>query len=494
MQNFGNGATHPADLDVLGAASQLRSGALSAVELLDACLERVDARNGGPPEADGHPASVNAWARIYEERAYRQARLADRRLAKEGGEAPLLCGVPMGLKDLFAVEGLPLTASSRVLDGNVAGSSSAAWRALESDGVILVGHTHTHEFAAGGSTDQVGNPWAPDRSAGGSSGGSAAALAAGMVPAALGTDTAGSLRIPAALCGISAFKPTLGGVPLDGVIPLAGSLDHAGPMARSLAGCAAVLAALMGAPRRATPWTPLSASGPALPLQASSAARPLSGRRIAVTGRSTRPGIDDDVLEGFERARLACEQLGATIIDLPAPAALDGADFDTILLAEARSYHRRHAGLADRYRDSTRAFLDPKAPRIYADDYIAAQGRRARVTGLWQEWFQLHGIDAVLEPTTACTASRRGHGYDLDQAVGDEDPMTLFTALWNVTGFPVAALPAGLGSRSGLPVGVSVIASRGREDLALEVGLALQAYALPPLGIAPIRMEENWKA
>jgi aspartyl-tRNA(Asn)/glutamyl-tRNA(Gln) amidotransferase subunit A len=402
--------------------------------------------------------------------------------------------VPMGLKDLFAVEGLPLTASSRVLDGNVARATSSAWRMLESEGAVLVGHTHTHEFAAGGSTNQVGNPWAPERSAGGSSGGSAAALAAGMVPAALGTDTAGSLRIPASLCGISAFKPTMGRVPLDDVIPLAASLDHAGPMARTLSGCAAILGALMSAPRQATPWSPLEAAAPALPLKASPAARPLGGMRIAITDRSDRSGIDDDVLEGFERARLACEQLGATIVELPAAAALNGADFDTILLAEARSYHRRYAGLAERYRDSTRAFLDPEAVRISADDYIAAQHRRARVTGAWQEWFRLHGIDAVLEPTTAGTAPRRGNGYDLDQAVGDEDTMTLFTALWNVTGFPVAAIPAGLGSRSGLPVGVSIIAARGREDRALEVGLALQAYALPAPGIAPIRMEETWKA
>ena len=119
-------------------------------------------------------------------------------------ETPLLCGIPLGLKDLYAVAGLPLTASSRVLAGHVAAEDAVAWQRLDWAGMVLVGHTHTHEFAAGGTTDQVGNPWALDRAAGGSSGGSAAALAAGLVPAALGTDTCGSLRIPAALSGVCA--------------------------------------------------------------------------------------------------------------------------------------------------------------------------------------------------------------------------------------------------------------------------------------------------
>src|SRR5204862_1077141 len=133
---------------------------------------------------------------------------ADDRLAREGELPPLLCGVPLALKDLYGVAGLPLTASSRVLDGHLAAVDAAGWARLAARGMVLVGHTHTHEFAAGGTTDQVGNPWALDRSAGGSSGGSAAALAAGMVPAALGTDTLGSLRIPSALCGTSTIKAT----------------------------------------------------------------------------------------------------------------------------------------------------------------------------------------------------------------------------------------------------------------------------------------------
>src|SRR5215218_5056322 len=188
------GATDPADLGVLEAAALLRSRALSAVELLEACQARIAERNGGDPTFDGAPGAINAWTRLYPDLAAELARDADARLAAEGDAAPLLCGIPLALKDLFAVRGKGLTASSRVLERSVAASDSAVWRRLRGHGMVLAGHSHTHEFAAGGTTDQVGNPWAPDRTAGGSSGGSAAALAARMIPAAVGTDTAGSLR------------------------------------------------------------------------------------------------------------------------------------------------------------------------------------------------------------------------------------------------------------------------------------------------------------
>src|SRR4051812_36420088 len=190
----------------------------------------------------GAPGAPSACARLYPELAAEHARAADERLVR--GDAPLLCGVPLALKDLYAAAGLPLTASSRVLADHVADTDSVAWARLRECGMVLVGHAHTHEFAAGGTTDQVGNPWAPERSAGGSSGGSGAALAARMLPAALGTDTLGSLRIPSALCGTSTIKATHGRVPIDGVIALAPSFDHVGPMTRTVADASAVLEGL----------------------------------------------------------------------------------------------------------------------------------------------------------------------------------------------------------------------------------------------------------
>src|SRR4051794_21706936 len=272
--------TGPADLGVLEAAEALRARTVSAVELLAAAEERIAARNGGAPTFDGAPGAVNAWVRLYPELAADQARAADARRAREGDEAPPLCGVPFGLKDLYAVAGLPLTASSRVLeDAPPPERDSTVYARLRDAGMVLVGHTHTHEFAAGGTADQVGNPWAVERSAGGSSGGSGAAVAAGMVPAAIGTDTAGSVRIPAALSGVSAIKPTRGRIPIDGIIPLGASLDHPGPLARDVAGAAAVLAAMAGRP--APPVAPRP--GP----------RPLAGLRVAVSDRPSRLAIED---------------------------------------------------------------------------------------------------------------------------------------------------------------------------------------------------------
>src|SRR5690625_3218654 len=201
------------NLSILTAAARLRQGALTSVELVEAYLERIDRHNGGSPSFDGAPEAINAWVHIYAEEAREAARRADERLRREGDAAPLLCGIPVALKDLFSARGRPLTASSRVLEGHIAERDAAVWAQLAADGAILLGHTHTHEFAAGGSTDQVGNPWHLGHSAGGSSGGAGAALAAGMVATAVGTDTAGSVRIPAVLCGVSGFKPSYGRVP-----------------------------------------------------------------------------------------------------------------------------------------------------------------------------------------------------------------------------------------------------------------------------------------
>ena len=398
MPDPGAGAvTDPADLGVLAAAALLRSGGLSAVELLAACQRRIAERNGGPPSFDGAPAAVNAWIRLYPELAQDLAAAADQRLARDGSSAPLLCGIPVGLKDLFAVAGLPVTASSRVLEQHVAQRDSIAWARLAAAGMVLAGHLHTHEFAAGGTTDQVGNPRALDHSAGGSSGGSAAALACGMVPAALGTDTAGSLRIPASLCGVCSVKPTHGLIPVRGIIPLAPSLDHAGPMARSLADCGALLSVLAAGGSEVTPLMPPPGPPGIFPLRASPAARPLTGVTIAVTGQATHE-VDAEVGEVLEQAVAAAQGLGARIVQLAAVADLPGPDLSAIFFAEVGAYHRRHQDSASHYRTSIREFVGQSSAFTDVHGYLDAQGRRARVTAEWEDWFSRHGVDVILEP------------------------------------------------------------------------------------------------
>ena len=466
-------------LGVLEAAAALRAHELSAVELLADCEVAIAERNGGEPTFEGAPGAVNAWVRLYPELAARLAAEADERRAREGDATPALCGVPIALKDLYAVAGLPLTASSAVLEGSVAAADCVAWKRLQSRGMVLMGHTHTHEFAAGGTTDQVGNPHALERSAGGSSGGSAAALAAGMVPAALGTDTAGSLRIPAAMCGISSFKPTHGRIPIDGILPLSASLDHAGPMARSLADCAALLEALAAGGAQTTALMPPPAPLGALPTSARPGLRPLSGTRIAVTGRTDGTALERDVAEGFERAREAAETLGASVVSLDAPAPISMDDFSAVMFAEVAAHHARHAERAGRYRTSIREFVELATGFTDAARYIEAQQARANAATAWEDWFAEHQIDALIEPTVPSTAAIRGSGYDSGNLGGEADPLIAFTALWNFTGFPVAALPTGRGSRSGLPVGVSLIAPRGREAELLAIGIDLQERGLP---------------
>lgn len=478
--------TNPADLTLVGAINALRSGKLKAAELLDAFLERIAVRNGGEPSFDGDFNSVNAWARVYPDRARLQAEQADYQLQNEPENAPLLCGIPWGAKDLFAVRDLPLTASSRVLADHVATDSAVIVEHLESQGMVLVGHTHTHEFAAGGSTDQVGNPWALDRSAGGSSGGSAAALADGMIPAALGTDTAGSVRIPASLCGVSAIKPAFNRVPTAGAIPLSPTLDHVGSMARTVADAAVLLSYMSRSPRPALPWMGWGDPQIDLPTTVPEESLPLSGTRIAVTERNHSALIHDDIAESDLAAREACRRLGAEIIELPSPVQMSRVDYDTILMAEARSYHQQYASSEALYRGSTRDFLDFGAEEIPVSRYLAAQQNRIDVTEQWRQWLGYNGVHAILEPTQAIPAPKRGHGYDPDQAVGGEDPMTYFTALWNFTGFPAVTLPTILGSGTGLPMSTSLISAPGQEHHAVRIGLALQHYEMPVLTLRTV--------
>lgn len=461
-----------ADLGVLEAASALRARQLSAAELTEACLRRIDERNGGAPSFDGDPGAINAWVRIYADRAREDAAAADARLAAETTKAPMLCGIPLGLKDLYAVKGLPLTASSRVLEGNVAHHDSIAWTRLKEQGMVLIGHTHTHEFAAGGTTDQVGNPHDPARVAGGSSGGSAAALAAGMVPAALGSDTCGSLRIPSACCGISTIKPTHGRVPLDGVIPLAPSLDHVGPMARSVADCAALLNALMADGAEALPYAPPAAASPTLPTAARATAKPLTGLKIALTDRSETTPLDPAVADALDTAAKACEKLGARIVRRPPAWTPEWSDISLVLMTDAWVYHRQYKDHPELYRPAIAEFMEVAARFTHSVPYIEAQQRRAAGTRLWDGWFDEFGVDLVLEPTLPIVPYARGTGYERGHAGGPGDPMISLTSLWDMTGMPVASLPVTW------EASVSLIARRGCEQPLTQVAVDLQQHAL----------------
>jgi len=462
------------DLNRIGvgeAAALLARHGASSSELVAACLTTIRERDGAHTH-DGDPDSINAWVRVYEEDALAAASRADERLSAAGvrreGPAPPLTGIPVGLKDLYGVAGKPLTASSRLLE-DVPTENCDVWKRLAGVGMVLLGHLHTHEFAAGGTTDQVGNPWALGRSAGGSSGGSAAALAAHMVPAATGTDTAGSLRIPSACCGTSTIKPTRGRVSLTGVVPLSWSLDHAGPMARSLADCRLLLAAMAG-PSRERSESALQALSPEVPQGGS---RPLAGVRLAVSPRLAGAELDADVAAGLDLALDACRRLGAVLVELPLPEESRdvGDDFLDVLTTEMLVYHRRFDGRRDLYRPSLREWVEQGERRaVSGEAYVSAQARRRGDTAAWAAWLDAHRLAGVVEPTIPVVAPVRGDGYE---HAGSDYALISLTHLWDWTGFPVAALPAGVG-RSGLPVGVSLIGPAGSDWELLTMSIALQ--------------------
>lgn len=223
-------------LSIVDAARQIADGQLSPVELTRSVLER----------AQQQETRLSAYVTLAADQAMAAARQAEQEILG-GGYRGVLHGIPYTLKDLIDAAGLPTTASSRVRQHHRAETDSAVAAQLRRAGMILTGKTHTHEFAFGLTTPQTNNPWAPERSPGGSSGGSAAAVAYGGALAALGTDTGGSIRVPAALCGLVGLKPTYGLVSRQGVVPLSDSLDHVGPITRTVADAAAMLDAIASA-------------------------------------------------------------------------------------------------------------------------------------------------------------------------------------------------------------------------------------------------------
>ena len=255
--------------------------------------------------------------------------------------------------------------------------------------MVLVGHTHTHEFAAGGTTDQVGNPWAPELVAGGSSGGSAAALAARMVPAALGSDTCGSLRIPSACCGTSAIKPTHGRLPLDGIIPLAPTLDHPGPMARTIADCAALLAAMAADGPPANPLTPpprvadgaAPAAAAGLPSARAPDDRGDGSDRRARAGRGRRRGLRARAarVRGARRA----DRRAALAVDVRLGRPQPRADERDVGLPRVSIPASHRSAIARRSRSSSRSHATSPTRR----PTLPPSSRRAAGTAAWEDWF-----------------------------------------------------------------------------------------------------------
>jgi aspartyl-tRNA(Asn)/glutamyl-tRNA(Gln) amidotransferase subunit A len=431
-------------------ARMVREGEASSVELVERALERVAALDTG----------LGAFVLVLGDQARAEAggRDLERRRGRGGGA---LHGVPVAVKDLVDVEGVVTGAGSVKLAGNRAGRDAEVVARLRGAGAVVVGKTRTHEFAYGVTTPGTANPWDLERIAGGSSGGSAAAVAAGLVAGAVGSDTAGSIRIPSSCCGVVGLKPTWGRVPATGVWPLSWSCDHVGPIAATVADVA-----LLDEVLAAEPGGEAGQAGDA----------PRIGR---VVGDDLGP-VDPAVAGMMDELCRRMEAAGATVDEVVLPLQAARGAVGAIVLAEAAAAHARL--LAETGEDGySRAML--AMIRIgrsaLAGEYLTGLRYRGRfvaeVEGL------LAGRDALLLPTLPCAAPPAGERTVTiaGTRVGVQAALTRLPGPFNCSGSPVLSLPAGL--VGGLPVGASLVGRIGGDRALLSLAAWVEAVA-PDIG------------
>ncbi|MCI2418285.1 amidase [Saccharopolyspora sp. K220] len=425
---------------IIELAGQLRAGEVTAVELARGALASID-------ELDG---ALNAFVTVDREGALEAAEKADAELG-EGADWGPLHGIPVAIKDIIDVAGLPTTMGSAHFAEHMSTSDAECVRRLRDAGAVLVGKTSTHEFAFGPTGDSAHNgpsrnPHDTSRVTGGSSAGSGAAVAAGMVPLALGTDTGGSVRIPAALCGVVGFKPTFNAIPTTGVFPLSQSLDHVGVLAGTPEDCRVsyrVLAGLRSAPSRDDGQT----------------------ASIGWISPGTLHPTDPEV-ERIARAAVDVEGLAVQDVELRDPVVMHKA-FAGIQFSEAYAIHAERVA---------------QNPHLFTPDVLQRLQEAARTTG-WQHVRSLTArdqwraevnelfcrVDLLALPTTCVVAPEIGQReIDVDGTESNvRGALLSLTKPWNIAGVPAVSVPAG--AIDGLPVGVQLVSRPGREDLLLAV-------------------------
>ena len=441
----------------------LRRGDYSATELTAAYLARIGARNG----------HLNAFVTVSGEAARQAAAVADAALAS--GDAGPLAGIPIAHKDIFCTDGVRTSCASRMLDNFIAPYDATVVQRLAAAGAVMLGKTNMDEFAMGSSNETsfygpVRNPWDTDRVPGGSSGGSAAAVAAGLCSAATGTDTGGSIRQPAALTGICGLKPTYGRVSRYGMIAFASSLDQAGPMARSAQDMALLLQAMAGFDARDS----TSIDRP-VPDYAAALDAPLTGLRIGLPAEYFGVGLDAAVGDAVHAALAELQRLGAQLVQITLPhTALSVPAYYVVAPAEASSNLARYDGvrygyrakdpvdLTDLYKRSrSEGFGAEVRRRILIGTYVLSAGyfdayylQAQRVRRLIREDFltAFGQVDVIAAPTTPQPAFRLGEKQNDPVAMYLSD---IYTIAANLAGLPALSIPCGL--VQGLPVGLQLI-------------------------------------
>ncbi len=444
-------------------ARQIGQGELTCVEVVSAYLRRIEAVD---PE-------VCAYVSLLADRALAAARARDAELGEGRARGPIH-GVPVAIKDIIAVEGVAMTAGTSFLQEAPSAVSAQAVARLESAGAIVLGTATLHEFALGmtsvnphGRTPR--NPWDVSRVAGGSSGGSAVAVAAGVAAGALGTDTGGSIRIPAALCGVVGLKPTFGRVSRAGVLPLASSFDTVGPIARTVEDVALMLEAIAGF----DPQDPASARRPVDTYQAAVLARRPRARVARLVGPLFEDDLDPAVSSAVEVAALACERAGLPVrpVSLRTAEAAGRAQV-ALLLAEAAAFHRAaYPGKEGYYGRDVRTLLE-RGAGLTADELSRAEevarAVRAELADILGECDVLLGPALPGGAPLISEVDPDGEGWpEIRSRLGR------FSRIYNLAGLPAVVVPAGATS-AGLPVAVQLAGREFSEGLVLAVARVIE--------------------
>jgi aspartyl-tRNA(Asn)/glutamyl-tRNA(Gln) amidotransferase subunit A len=446
------------DLNIREASDLFRRRQLSPVELADQFLERIEKID----------PKLNSFITVNQELAQQQAREAEQTIAHL--DSPhLLCGVPFALKDLYQTKGILTTGGSKVYGGFVPAEDSAVVSNLNAAGAVMLGKLNMHEVALGVTNvnphfGACHNPWDLERISGGSSGGSAVALAASLCLGSCGSDTGGSIRIPASLCGIVGMKPTYGRVSLRGVIPLSWNLDHAGPMGRCVEDVAIILDCIAGY----DPQDPASVNVP-VDDYLSVLGREVRGWRIALAEDDFFSRADPEVTAVVQSAAAIFERLGAIIETVSFPGVREAAQANGLMVvSDAAAYHH------DRLQERPQDFGVDVLQRLHMGaaytitDYIRARRVQSTLQRKFNRFFE--NYDILLTPTTPVTAPP----IEGPDAVSQAPLLTRFTAPFNLTGLPAISLPCGFDSR-GLPVGLQIVSAAWREAKLLQAASAYEA-------------------
>jgi aspartyl-tRNA(Asn)/glutamyl-tRNA(Gln) amidotransferase subunit A len=443
---------------VAGIVRGLRAGEVSSVELTERCLERIERLDG----------VLRVFVTVTADLARERARAADDALARGALLGPLH-GLPVALKDNIDTAGIRTTAGAGFLADRVPAEDAEVVRRLTAAGAVIVGKAQLHELAYGGTTQNphfgaCRNPWDPERIPGGSSGGSGAAVAAGMCAAALGTDTGGSVRIPAALNGVAGLRPTTGAISNRGLVWLTHTFDTIGPLARSVEDVAEVFAVLAGY----DPAEPTSVEGPAVDSLAG-LGQGVEGLRVGVPASFYFDDADEPVVTAVRAAGDMLAELGASLVEVELPGSAEALEAATrIIWAEALAIHReRLATDPASFGEDVRRRL-PSGEQVTGADYATAvqTGRewRRMLAGV------LARVDAILSPVSGAVAPLAADCETIETT----RRLTIRTYGWSLAGLPALAVPCGF-SPDGMPIGMQLAAPAWQEPVLFRLGVAYES-------------------